>query len=475
MLAKLKILFTISLIASIMIIGGVIASPDAYSDKKHDDVPDECQCEKPDTLKFIFTAPTPLPVGDVIFQAEIFKNLDEKNNEEKQLGDEIILTPNDSLSPSMVQAADWGKDKLESNTAFVIYKVVTLGDEITKEIVAEMEIHTSCSKPLFIGKTVFDADDPNNGYSLEVTDGLKDGNRSIPGFEPNSCEAEKKKSTGTITVRKALTNDSGGDADFKDFKITVTNVETPDVSIDLVPLELEPGILDYSINVKDVPAGTYTLSKILLDPSKGVYTTVLIAGDTGCPSMVDEVFTIKKNKNLSCTIYNDDDGSSGGSGGIVFQNNSLQILIDALPQNDLDGDGIVNYLDVDWGGALDSCVTDIVLDENLNEVPVRKSTPCIEIINEQEIAILDDELEDNTNTIILFSVVENEWDDSAFDNPNGGSANAGCILETLVPYSEYAHPDPDDTNLAVKFGCNGINTDEYVNINYVMINPLLSP
>lgn len=474
-MTKLLMTLAISVVASIMIISVLIASPDAYSDKNHHDIPDECQCEKPHTLKVLFATPNPeLPVPDnVTFKAEIFKNLNEKNNEEKQLGDDIILTPNDSSSPSMVQAADWGKDKLESNTAFVIYKVETVGDEITKEIVAEMEIHTSCSKPLFIDMTVFDVNDPGNGYSLQVDDGLRgespDIYTSIPIANPDSCEVEKKKSTGTITIRKALTNDNGGEAIVEDFEITVTNVETND------PFNLDDMDDDASINTIDVPAGTYTLSETVVTG----YTTVLIAGDTGCPSMVGEEFTIKKNKNISCTIYNDDDGSSGGPGGIVFRNHSLQIAgVNVSPNADPDRDGIPNYLDDDWdrdtvpndsdpdftfnGDTLDDCET------YGDTVPVRISTPCIMVIDQAEIAILDDALKDNTNTILLFSVVEDSFDD-------GAALNGSCSLDKLVPYSDFGQPDvsPGITNLAAVFTCDNLQPDQVININYVMIDPLM--
>jgi len=303
---------TITTIASIMIIAGFVTAPDAFS-SKNNDVPDECKCEKPDTLKVKFTAPIELPSTD-LFKIEIYKKLDDRGNPDKLLGSITDVVSDTTLTIE----ASFGKDKLESNTAFVVYKLgVDSEGKATEEVVSEMEIHTSCSKPLFITMTVFDVNDPNNGYSLEVTDGTIGGDTSIPEFEPNSCEDEKKKSTGTITVRKALTNDNGGEAKFKDFEIKVTNVNTNDDPIVLDPFEIEPGVFDYSINVKDVPAGTYTLSETDVQG----YTTVLIAGDTGCPSMLGEEFTIKKNKNLSCTIYNDDD-STGDNGeiepGVIF-------------------------------------------------------------------------------------------------------------------------------------------------------------
>ncbi len=166
-------------------------------------------------------------------------------------------------------------------------------------------------KASIIGQTV-----SNNGYSLEVNDGLAGNDpamTSIPIADSLTCEDKKSKSIGSITVKKALTNDNGGTAVVGDFTITVTNVETND-PFDLVPTGVP------SVSTRDVPAGTYTISETVLDG----YTTVLIAGDTGCPSMVDEVFIIKKGKDLSCIIYNDDngDGTSGGDG-IFFVRNSI--------------------------------------------------------------------------------------------------------------------------------------------------------
>ena len=172
-------------------------------------------------------------------------------------------------------------------------------------------------KASIIGQTV-----SNNGYSLEVNDGLAGNDpamTSIPIADSLTCEDKKSKSIGSITVKKALTNDNGGTAVVGDFTITVTNVETND-PFDLVPTGVP------SVSTRDVPAGTYTISETVLDG----YTTVLIAGDTGCPSMVNEEFTIKKGKNLSCTIYNDDDFVAGGNEGtaptvkITVQVNNLE-------------------------------------------------------------------------------------------------------------------------------------------------------
>ena len=416
MLTKLKLSLTISVIASIMIIGGLIASPDAYSDKKHDDVHDECSCEKPDTLKVQFNAPV-----DGAFKIEIYKKLDDRNDPEKLplMTFENVPKIHVEGEPLTISAILFGKDKLESNTAFVVYKT---GDTTP---VALMEIHTSCSKPLYKGLEV-----NNNEYSLIVEDGLLMGTTSISVFEPLSCEDKKSKSTASITIKKAITNDNGGTAIATDFEITISNVDTTE-KITLVHDNDNP-----LINLNNVPAGSYTISETP-PTDQGTYTTVLIAGDTGCPSMLEEVFTIKKNKHLSCTIYNDDDGSTGGPGGIIFQNESLQILIDQP-------------------FTLDSC------DNPVNPLP------CVQIVEQGVIAIVDPILGENTNTIILFSVVEDEI------NKVNGAIDPKCTIDRLIHHSNLTG-DADDTSLTVLLDCPKINSVAKLNVNYVMIDPTNSP
>ena len=109
---------TISVVASILVIGALIASPDAYS-AKNNDVLDECKCEKPHTLTVLFDAPDGAPI-DTTYRVEIFKKLDDRDDEGKQLGDSILVMDNGNIT---VFASNFGKDKLESNTAFVIYEV----------------------------------------------------------------------------------------------------------------------------------------------------------------------------------------------------------------------------------------------------------------------------------------------------------------------------------------------------------------
>ena len=439
-MAKLMTTLTISAIISIMIIGGLIVSPDAYSTNDQNES-DECSCEKPDTLKVKFMAPVDSQ-GDT-FKIDIFKKFEDRDDSKKLplMTIDNVMHGDGDLTISAIMFA---KDKLESNTAFVVYKVST-DPNGSDELVALMEIHTSCSKPLFIGLTVNDSESTNNGYSLEVIDGLKETERSIPEFEPLTCEDKKPKKMGSITIRKAITNDNGGTAAPVDFTITVTNVETT-ISYELVHDQIDP-----LVNVNDVPAGTYKITET--GPIN--YTTVLIAGDTNCPSMLDEVFTIKKGKNLSCTIYNDDNGDgSGGIGGpgvIIFQNNSLQVQLDA---------NILN----------DSCDQYTIEEKNI--------TPCIEIINKNsgDIAIVDSALMSST-TIILFSIAQEEQLDS-----DTGALNPNCKQFTIIRHdkqtfaledNDLSFPTLPTEHLVVVLQCANMDTNKVYNVNYVMIDPTI--
>jgi hypothetical protein len=300
-MTKLMTTLTISVIASIMIIAGFVAAPNVYSDKNHNDVPDECGCEKPDTLKVQFNAFN-APSED-FFKIEIYKKLDDRNDPNKLPLWTFDNVPQKHIEgePIVISAVVAGKDKLESNTAFVVYNM----DDIDNPV-ALMEIHTSCSKPLYKGLEVIN----NDGYSLEVIDGLKGDTTSIPISEPQSCEDKRSKITGIISIRNAITNDNGGTGTPEDFVISVMNIET-NISYQLIQNVNHP-----SISEKDIPTGTYKIN----ETGPEGYTTVLIAGDTDCPSMTNEVFAIKKGKTISCTIYNDDD----------FNDDSvLQAVVDA--------------------------------------------------------------------------------------------------------------------------------------------------
>jgi len=295
--------------------------------------------------------------------------------------------------------------------------------------VALMQIHTSCSKPLFKDMIVDDSEFTNNGYSLKVVDGLLGGDSSIPIATASICEDEKKKSMGSITVRKAVNNDNGGEATFEDFTISVTNVDTPES-----PIVLGNPNMDNQSYSQDVPAGIYTLS----ETSPDGYNTIMVTGDTGCPSTVNEPFTIKKNKNLSCTIYNDDKSTgSSGLNDFVFQKNSIKINHD-----------------------------DDTLLQSCKAVPT--PSPCIEIIDSATIAIVDPKLE-STSTIVLFSVF------GELTSTNLSIQEPACIMTRLLPHNEISTDAAAGTTLSVILECANFDVPRVYNINYVFINPMNVP
>jgi hypothetical protein len=442
---------TVSVIASILIIGGFVTStPNAFStyggnhddDDDHDDCDnghygnnhdddcdnepkDPCDCEKPDTLKFILSTPSAEINND--FRIEIFKKLDDINNPDKMLYEIAGVLNGEERH---IQASNFGKDKLNSNTVFAIYRVVD------NELVASMEIHTSCSQSLYIGQIVMD-----NGYALEITDGLKNGKTSISASDPLTCGDEPEpEQTGTIVIRNTLTKDNGGEATLEDFSYKVTDelgIET----------NLDRDLLDPSIHVAEIPKGTYTLSQTIASAVTGTYTEVLITGDEQCPDTTNESFKIKKDKTVSCTIYNDDNGD--GSGGIVFRNFSMKVQLDAPMDND-SCDQFADAADKD---------------------------PCIQIVNFEngDIAIVDSSLV-STTTIILFSVAQESLD--IMD----GALEPDCSQDRIIRHNstsdslEDHNGDPimnPSDNLVVLLQCPGMATDQVYNVNYVMINPLL--
>ncbi|WP_371503613.1 hypothetical protein [Nitrosopumilus adriaticus] len=450
-MTKLKTTLTISAIASILIIGGfVTATPNAFStyggnyddddcdhgyygynyddDDCGEDVPkDPCDCEKPDTLKFKFS--TPSSEIDSEFRIEIYKKINYIGNEDKKLTSIADVT---NMGDYQIESSSFGKEKLNSNTVFAIYKIVENDDD---DLVSSIEIHTSCSQDLFIGQTESD-----NGYSLEITDGLKDGKTSISASNPLTCgdEPEPEK-TGMIVIRNALTKDNGGEAMLEDFSYKVT--DELGTTFDLVQ-----DSLDSSIHVAEVPKGSYKLNQKIASTVTESYSEVLITGDKKCPATTNESFMIKKDKTVSCTIYNDDNGEgSGGPGGIVFQNNSMEIRL-----------GNTN--------TLDSC--DVFIDG------VQKH-PCVEILSDNgNIGIVDDELT-STTTIVLFSVVQKDV------NPMEGAKDARCELERIIAHNNVqflmdnfgeAPANPTD-NLMVMLECSEMDDDKDHKVNYIMIDP----
>jgi hypothetical protein len=461
-MTKLMTTLTIAAIASILMIGGLTTStPNAFStyggghhdddddddcghghhgnnndDCDNDTPKDPCDCEKPDTLKFKFS--TPIEEVDSEFRIEVYKKLNDIGNENKKL---MSIADVENIGDYQIESSSFGKDKLNSNTVFAIYKIVEDQDDI---LVSSIEVHTSCSKPLYKGLTVMD-----NGYAFEITDGLKDGNTSISESNPLTCGDEPEpEQIGRVVIRNALTVDNGGNAVFADFTYKITDIDSGD------PFDLIQNMDDPSLNEVEAPKGTYTLTQMISSEITESYTKVLITGDKKCPSTLNEPISIKKGKTISCTIYNDDngDGSTGGPGGIVFQNNSMEIEID------INGDGIV---------SLDNC------DHFVNG---EQKQPCLEIMGtDGNIGIVDSELS-STTTIILFSVVEKVID------PLVGAENAECTLERIISHDSTSTILTDDNftlpafpteNLMVFLGCSELDSGKVYKINYVMIDPTM--
>ena len=127
---------------------------------------------------------------------------------------------------------------------------------------------------------------------------------------------------GTLTLKKAVTSDNTSDLDSltpDDFKLFIKSVEPGSSPIEITELKQE------------VIPGTYTIHETMPVPGEGdpVYSFVLIAGDTACPAMLEiddtvdpldtsDEFTIEANQDITCTIYNDDEGDGTSGGGVFF-------------------------------------------------------------------------------------------------------------------------------------------------------------
>lgn len=299
--------------------GDEYASKQGYEDgsKHHDDddddcIPDPCDCKKPTELTVRYSGPGD---SDYPVVVEIYKKT-EKIGEKDPLvtikdvyePDLLAISPDpDDSNQIRVSASDFGKKKLGSNTGFRILWDDPADDALDSNQglveIARIDIHTSCSKLLYIGQTFTDGD-----VTLTVEDGTKNGKTSIPKSEPNTCEAEPKPTpTATIILKKAVTNDNGATFNIADF--------IP--SIDGVPYQFDMEI--------PVDAG---VPHMISENDVAGFSPVLIAGDTACPSMLLENFVLKKGQKITCTIYNDDDFIPGGGNGepgmgVVFNPTSV--------------------------------------------------------------------------------------------------------------------------------------------------------
>jgi len=398
-----KRLATIFILTAIMITGGFVISPYAYSSGGEDDdhEPDPCDCEKPDRFTVSYIGPGTEDNPAIV---EIYKKT-EKIGENDPLiptGIEVFVNdfPDDGSDLIVLSASDFNKDKLGSNVGYRILWDIPEDEEENPIMglveIARIDIHTSCSKLLFIGQT-FTGGEGETEVTLTVEDGTRNGITSIPQSNPDICEEEQKPTPmASITVKKAITNDNGGTAISASFEIILTNVDDP-LDVILLAHDLDES-MDPLANVNEVPAGTYKLSENIDESITASYTTVLIAGDTACPSMVDEPFKLKKGKHISCIIYNDDngDGTSGGEG-VAFGFNGFQFNV-AAPNGPV--------------GGTNTCAT------------VTLGQPCIE--KQGILYIIVDPLLDNpNNSIVLWSLT-----------PLAGSpVNQvnNCALTSIIP------------------------------------------
>lgn len=140
-----------------------------------DEEDDTCDCDKPSNLFLQYNGP--LPETDLA--VEIYKKEGEVGDSNKLLGTVLVDGGVISLHAEDLTS---GKDTLEANTVF---RVMNSTDDTQ---IAVLSIHTSCSKPLFIGDEITSNAGEDNMVSLIVLDGTDTtGNTSIPAA---SCSDE---------------------------------------------------------------------------------------------------------------------------------------------------------------------------------------------------------------------------------------------------------------------------------------------
>jgi len=111
--------------------------------------------------------------------------------------------------------------------------------------------------------------------------------------EEKTCTITNDDISPTITLHKLVTNDNGGDAVASDFTLFINEIYGDDEYDEYEVSQDEPAELYANTG--------YTLSESNLDG----YESVSISGE-GCPSSLDEEFTLNEGENLDCTIVNDD-------------------------------------------------------------------------------------------------------------------------------------------------------------------------
>jgi len=364
-----KRLMTIFILTTILITGGLTTAQYAYS-------------SGPDILTVKYFGPIATSPAETFI--EIYKKIDDFDS--PALATIPIALDGEEF---MVSSQLYFKDKLNSNTVFRVIERTTGSDDVEIDVV---EIHTSCSKPLYMGQIVPGV---NAIVTLEVVDGTLGGDSILPDNAEGECTDNKKpKHTATITLKKAITNDNGG------LIVTANQIQDNFLpKIDGVDVIFgEPT----TISTKE----PHTISEAT---DVDGYSFVLIAGDTDCPSMLDEEFIVKKNMDITCTIYNDDnfvEGETGGDG-IIFHRNTIEFMYNP-PMDDVIGTS-VNQID----GSVFDCtpgLTCIILDPMASDV-----------------FIVQDPLINKLTSIVVFNVFP-------LDQANNELAETDrCVVKTLLP------------------------------------------
>ena len=224
----------------------------------------------------------------------------------------------------------------------------------------------------------------------------------------------------TITLEKVITQDNTDEAEEIDldvenpFHFFITNTESGSDPIEITTPN------------QAVPPGTYTLSEEQPDN----FDFVLITGDDGCPTMVEDMeeFTLSSGEHLTCVVYNEDDAdaSSGGGAGILFNPTHVEVTLD--------------------NGQGQNCPD-----------PTGTSSPCT-IAGNGNIVVIDDEFSDAIQAekmIVVFSIIQSPIPDGVDLSP------PQCVLEGLQ--------DDGIGNIGFVLACSGTLNGDYA-INYALIN-----
>ena len=157
-----------------------------------------------------------------------------------------------------------------------------------------------------------------------------DGSINLEAGENAECIITNIKiEPATITLKKVITQDNTDEAEEIDldvenpFHFFITNTESGSDPIEITTPN------------QAVPPGTYTLSEEQPDN----FDFVLITGDDGCPTMVEDMeeFTLSSGQHLTCVVYNEDDAdaSQGGTSGpgVIFHFDTIQFEINDPPSS----------------------------------------------------------------------------------------------------------------------------------------------